>query len=473
MSGFDLIVRGGTVITPKGAEQLDIGVTDGVIAELGVALDTGREEIGATGMHVLPGTIDVHFHTNDPGRAEWEGVGFATAGLAAGGTTTVLEMPLNAHPPTVDLTSWEAKLAVWKPRARVDFGLWGGIVPGKINALAELAEAGAIGFKAFMLDSGTDDFCAVDDADLYAAMEIAARYELPVAVHAENSALIAAGTRVLSAAPVRGAREYLASRPVIAELEAVSRALTLAGEAGCAIHLVHLSTTAAVRLVADARARGVDASCETCPHYLLFDVEDVERIGILAKCAPPIRERTQRERLWDAVRAGDIDLVSSDHSPAPAELKRGDFLTAWGGISGGQLLSSIVLSEGFFKRGIELPRLVELLGGAPARRFALAAKGRIEPGADADLTLVDLAGELLVGPDTLQHRHPTLTPYLGQHLRGRIIRTLLRGITIGIEGRPVGDAHGRLVRPSRAQTDDASSSDAGELLAASWHPART
>ncbi|HWH12518.1 MAG TPA: allantoinase AllB [Solirubrobacteraceae bacterium] len=447
MSEFELVIRGGRVVLADGPVRLDVGVSDGLIAGLGRELAGGGEEIDAAGLHVLPGAVDAHVHVNEPGRTEWEGVATGSAALAVGGTTTALEMPLNAIPATVDAASWQAKIAAWEGRTRVDFALWGGIVPDNEDGLVEVAELGAVGFKAFMCEGGTPDFQWVDDARLHAGMCVAARRGLPVAVHAENDSITAAGRRVLAARTGRSAADYLASRPALAEIEAVSRALTLAQDAGCRVHLVHLSTGRAVALVHEARVRGVDATCETCPHYLAFTVEDVERIGTIAKCAPPIRGADEQAELWAAVIDGRIDMVSTDHAPAPLTSKGGDFLEAWGGIAGGQMLTSVLLSEGHHRRGVPLARIARLLAGAPAERFGLERKGRIEVGADADLVLVNLADERTVTVEEQRCRHPGTSPYVDMRVRGRPVRTLLRGATVARDGEVFGPARGRFVGP--------------------------
>lgn len=449
MTEFDLVVRGGAVVSPAGPSCLDIGIADGRIAAITDDLAGAGPAIDATGLHVLPGAIDAHVHLNAPGRTDWEGVAHGTAALAAGGTTTVLEMPLNASPPTTDRQALQAKLDVWRGTASVDFGLWGGVVPANAAGLQELAGAGVIGFKAFMCDSGIGDFPPVNDAVLHAAMLVAAEHGLVVAVHAEDGPSIAAGTVALEQRVLRTAADYLSSRPVVAELEAVSRALELADDAGCAIHLVHLSTGRAVALVAEARLRGVDATCETCPHYLVFCAEDVERIGTAAKCAPPIRHESERESLWAALTRGQLDLVASDHSPAPPEMRRGDFCRAWGGIAGGQTLLAILISEGHHRRDLPLGRVAELSAGAVSRRFDLSSKGEIALGADADLALVDLEEEWTVRGRDLRSRHPT-SPFIGRTIRGRVVRTLLRGVTIARNGIVVSAGHGRLLTREHA-----------------------
>jgi allantoinase len=291
--------------------------------------------------------------------------------------------------------------------ACIDYGLWGGLVPGKIDRLEELAERGVIGFKAFMSNSGVDEFARADDVTLYEGMAIAARLGLIVAVHAENDALTAR-----SLGPT--ARDWLASRPVVAELEAISRAITFARDTGCALHIVHVSSGRGVALVSEARAGGVDVTCETCPHYLFLTPEDVDRLGVVAKCAPPVRGDGE---LWE--RLGEIDFVTSDHSPSSPDLKQGEFGAAWGGIAGAQSTRELLLGA------LEGDRVATLTASAPAERFRIAGKGRIAPGYDADLALVDPTPYTLAAAD-LRDRHK-LSPYVGRRMAARVVRTLLRG----------------------------------------------
>jgi len=446
LSRFDLLVRGGTVVTPGAAETSDIGVLDGVVAAVGPDLEGGaRETVDAAGLHVFPGVVDAHVHCNDPGRADWEGLVHGTRALAAGGATTFVDMPLNASPPTVDGASFDLKVAAAEGAALVDFALWGGLVPGPLDRLDELAERGVVGFKAFMCPTGIDDFQMADDETLLAGMERAARLGLPVAVHAENAELT---TRLAAKALAEGRRtlrDYLASRPVVAELEAIERAVDMAESAGCSLHVVHVSTGAGVALVTAARSRGVDVTCETCPHYLALDEEAAIEVGLAAKCSPPLRPRQDVEDLWRAVLGGEVDLVASDHSPGLPERKQGDdAFAAWGGIAGCQTLLRVLLTEGP-PRGLSLEAVAELSAAAPARRFRLAGKGSLEPGADADLTLVDVGIEATLTREELLSRH-RLNPLVGRPLRGRVERTILRGSTVCLGGDMVASPGGRLVR---------------------------
>lgn len=446
---YDLIIRNGVLVTPAGPAAADLAVADGAIVAVGPELaGAAASTIDARGLHVLPALIDAHVHFNEPGRTGWEGWATGSAALAAGGGALCLEMPLNASPPTLDAAAFAQKLAAAEAASRVDFALWGGLTPANRDHLAELAACGVVGFKAFMSNSGIADFGAADDLTLYEGMAVAARLGLPVAVHAESDALTGALAARAAAEGRAGVRDYLASRPVVAELEAIQRAILFAAETGCRLHIVHVSSGRGVAMVAEARARGVDVSCETCPHYLVLAAEDVERIGAAAKCAPPIRDEATRADLWARLLAGDVDLVASDHSPAPPELKAagGSFFAAWGGIAGAQATLELMLSEGYHGRGLSLAAIARLTAGRAAERFALAGKGQLAEGYDADLALVDLEAAWALGQADLRDRH-RLSPYVGRAFRGRVVRTLRRGQTIFHDGQVADGAGGRLVRP--------------------------
>jgi allantoinase len=449
MSAYDLILRGGILVGVEGTHEADLGVESGRIAAIGPDLEgTGKEEVDARGLHVLPGVVDGHVHFNDPGRSHWEGWQTGTAALAAGGATCCVDMPLNAHPPTIDGPSFDLKRQSAEGTALVDFALWGGLVPGRLERLDELAERGVVGFKAFMANSGINDFRSVDDLVLWEGMKRAAELGLMVGVHAESDAITRAlGARALDAGR-SGVRDYVESRPAVAELQAIARAIVLAEETGCALHVVHVSTGRGVAQVAAARLRGVDVTCETCPHYLVLTEDDMEELGAVAKCAPPLRPAAEVEALWSALEDGTLPMVASDHSPSPAELKiGGDFFGAWGGISGCQSMLALMLSEGHHARGLALERLPELLAGFVARRFRLPGKGRLEVGADADLALVDLGREWTLEAEHLLYRHAH-SPFVGRRLRGAATRTLLRGATVWSEaGGIASPPRGRLVTP--------------------------
>ena len=357
-------------------------------------------------------------------------------------------MPLNAHPPTVTGAAFDEKRRCLERSALVDVALWGGLVPGNIEEMDELAARGVVGFKAFMCSSGIDDFGAVDDLTLYEGMCRAASLGLPVAVHAESESITADLSQRARAAGRTDMRDFLGSRPPVAELEAIARAIELAQESGCSLHVVHVSTGRGVARVANACAAGVDVSCETCPHYLVLSEADAEALGNVAKCAPPLRARSEREELWHALAGGTLPMVASDHSPAPWALKGGtDAFAAWGGISGCQTLLTLLLSEGHRARGLELDLIAQVTSRYVARRFRLPGKGRVEPGADADLVLVDLTASDRLSAEDLQYRHRH-SPFVGRTLSARVARTFVRGRTAFRDGRIVGPPAGRLLIPS-------------------------
>ena len=457
MPEFDLLICG--------AEPFpEIGIADAKIISL--AGGSAREEIDATGLHVFPGVIDSHVHFNEPGRADWEGIETGSRALAAGGGTLFFDMPLNAHPPTCDAESFDLKLAAAENKSLTDFAFWGGLVPGNLDKLEALAERGVIGFKAFMANSGTGDFPHADEKTLREGMKHAAKLKLPVAVHAESDSLTQKLAAEKIAAGKISVRDYLESRPVGAELEAIRLAIELAGETGCALHVVHVSSGEGVALLAAAKNSGVDVTCETCPHYLILAEDDVEKIGALAKCAPPLRAASVQGELWQRLLAGEITTIGSDHSPSPPGMKTGDdFFKIWGGISGVQHTLPLLLTGS--SRGSEaqipkskssrslltsadtnvpLPLIANLLSTNVARRFKIPSKGQIAVGFDADLALVDLRATFSVRKEDLFYRHPQ-TPYVGRALTGLVIQTILRGRTVFKDGKIVAAPSGRLVKP--------------------------
>jgi allantoinase len=448
MTKYDLIIRGGMLYSSGNVALGDLAISDGCVVVSAPDIEgSAAEEIDARGLHIFPGVIDAHVHFNEPGRTEWEGFATGTAALAAGGTTTYIDMPLNAHPPTVDVAGFDLKLKAANARSLVDFAFWGGLIPGNIEQMDELSDRGVVGFKAFMSNSGISDFPAVDDLTLYLGMERASWLGKLVAVHAENDLITA---RLAEQAVAEGrcaVRDYLASRPIVAELEAISRAILFAEETSCSLHIVHVSCGRGVALVAEAQARGVDVTCETCPHYLVLSEEDMERLGAVAKCAPPLRPLQEREALWEELAQGNISFVASDHSPAPADLKASpSFFAVWGGISGCQTLLRLLLTEGWEQRGIALTTIVDATSANVARRFGLPGKGQLLVGADADLVLVDLGQSGVLHSADLLYRHQ-YSPFVGRQLRGSIERTLVRGTTVCYENQIVSGPIGRLLRP--------------------------
>ncbi|MFM9091982.1 MAG: allantoinase AllB [Verrucomicrobiota bacterium] len=433
---LDLVVRGGTLVTPAGLRVADLGVAEGRIVAVGPGIDApARRELDATGAHVLPGVIDAHVHFNEPGRTSWEGLATGSAALAAGGGTCFFDMPLNSEPPVTDAARLREKRRLAERRSRTDFALWGGLVPGNLDQLGGLREAGAIGLKAFMSESGIASFPRVDRRALRAGMKRAARLGLIVAVHAEDEAAAAAATRRLRAAGRTDAASYLRSRPPGVELAAIREALELSGETGCALHLVHVTTPEGLALAAAAKARGVDVTAETCPHYLLLNAADPVRLGAVAKCAPPLRSERRRRGLWAALRAGRVDTIGSDHSPAPPSLKRDpDYFALWGGIAGVQHGFELLLEATRRSPARDWPLLVAATSLAVARRFRLPAKGALAPGFDADFLLVRPAPSRRLAAGELLTRHP-LSPYLGRRSHLRITHTFVRGHAVWADGR--------------------------------------
>jgi len=428
--------------------QADVAIEGGFIRAVESEIPGGREEIDARGLFVFPGLIDVHVHFNEPGHTEWEGAATGSRALAAGGGTLFFDMPLNSIPCTVNAREFDLKRSALGASSVTDFALWGGLVPGNVQEMEALAERGVVGFKAFLCHSGLDEFPRVDDLTLWEGLREAARLGLPVAVHAENHELIAALSRRMIEQGRQGIRDFLESRPVLAELEAIQRATLLAGEAGARLHVIHISSGRGVLLAAEARQRGVDVSTETCPHYLFFTGEDVERLGAVAKCAPPVRDRKEQDNLWAELLGGNVDVIASDHSPSSPDRKAGEFWRAWGGIAGVQSTLAVLLDQGYHRRGLPLERIASLVAAEPARRFRIADRGRIVAGACADLVLVDLSATFTLKPEDLLQRH-ALSPYLGTSFRGAVKRTIRRGETIFAEGKITAKGGGKLVRPVR------------------------
>ena len=352
---IDAIVRGGTLVRPEGRVKADIRVSGGRIVEIAPELQGAGQDIDATGLHVFPGLIDAHVHFNEPGRAEWEGAETGSRALSAGGGTLFFDMPLNSTPCTITAEDVDAKRAALEASSITDFGLWGGLVPGSVNQMAGMAERGVVGFKAFMCDSGLPEFPYADDRTLRDGMREAARLGLPVAVHAENEEM----TRTLAVGMTgSSAKDFLASRPVEAELEAIARAVDIAGETGVKLHIVHVSTGSGIALAAEGLARGVDVSVETCPHYLFFTDEDLERSASRRSARLHCAITDEHAALWREVLGGRVDIIASDHSPSEPSLKKpGDFRTSWGGMAGVQSTLAVLLERGLDGRRLRFEQI--------------------------------------------------------------------------------------------------------------------
>ena len=449
---MDLVVRSSRVVLPGGVHPAAVLVSRGRIARVARrdAPLPAENEIEAGDTVVMAGLVDSHVHVNDPGRSDWEGFGTAGDAAAAGGTTTIVDMPLNSSPVTTTVSALEAKVSAATGVCRVDFGLWGGIVPGNREELSALVDAGALGFKAFLVPSGIDDFPPVDDRELGAAMAIVAPTGVPVLVHAEDvDEIERAGAGALAANPGSCAA-WVASRPPVAEARAVARVAALSAKTGARVHIVHVAAEEALEVVADARSRGASLTAETCPHYLSFTVEDAADGDTRFKCAPPIREERHRQALWRGLFEGTLDLVASDHSPCPPEMKPpGDFARAWGGIAGLELRLAATWTDAR-RRGATLADLARWLAEGPARLAGLSdRKGRIVVGLDADLVLWDPESEFVVEARSLHQRH-CATPWEGRTLAGVVETTILAGRVVYQSGKFLGAPRGRWQRGTEA-----------------------
>jgi allantoinase len=431
----DLIIRNARVIDASSDDVRDVSVEDGKIAEVGHNLNgSAVQEIDASGLVLFPGLIDPHVHFNEPGRTEWEGFETGTAALAKGGVTSFFDMPLNSSPPTTTVEAYDLKRRLADEKSKVNAYLWGGLVPGNLDQLEGLVKRGVIGFKAFMSNSGIEDFQASDDKTLRKGMLRIAELGSILAVHAEDDELTMQLAQQAIAEGRTGVRDYLASRPAQAELNAIKRVIALAEETGCRLHVVHVSTAEGIMHIMQAAQQGVDLSCETCPHYLVLTQDDVERIGAASKCAPPIRSAQARDDLWTLLLAqwtvteGDaLMVIGSDHSPSPVSMKQSDnFFAIWGGIASCQSTLSLMLTAGYHQRGMELSQIAALTSYNTTQRFGLTSKGRIAEGADADLVLVDIDASYRLKADDLEYRH-RISPYIGMELRGQVQKTWVGG----------------------------------------------
>lgn len=443
MATFDLLIKNGTIVTADSNAQGDIAIKDGKIAEVSIGKSiegTAEKVIEAEGLHVFPGLIDSHVHFNEPGRTEWEGLETGSKSLAAGGVTTFFDMPLNSTPPTINKVNLELKRAAAKEKSIVNPRFWGGLVPQNIADLKELHENGVIGFKAFMSPSGIADFDNADDETLYKGLKEIASFGSLLAVHAESTVICDQLAKEKQSQGKTSARDFVESRPIISEIEAVRRIISYAEATGCKLHIVHASSRKVVQVIKEAQLRGVDVTVETCPHYLSLTVKDLEEKGGVAKCCPPLRDEDEVEDLWAAVANGEITVIGSDHSPAPASMKEieGNFFEGWGGISGAQSTLNILLTEGHFKRNLPLEKIVELTATNPAKLFKLENKGTIAPNYDADITIVNLNESFELKKEDLFYRHQH-SPYVGKTYQGKVKTTIVNGQIVFENGKIIAE----------------------------------
>ncbi len=429
MTTYDLLIKNGTIVTADSIVQGDIAIKDGKIKEVGQALQgTADREIDANGLHILPGLIDTHVHFNEPGRTEWEGIATGSRSLAAGGATSFFDMPLNSTPPTINKENLDLKKACADEKSVVNSYFWGGLVPENIADLKELHENGVIGFKAFMSPSGIADFNHVDDETIFKGMKEIASLGSLLAVHAESTVICDQLAAEKQKQGKTTARDFVESRPIISEIEAVRRIISYAEATGCKVHVVHASSKKVVDVIQAAKERGVDITVETCGHYLALTVKDLEEKGGLAKCCPPLRDEDEVEDLWAAVANGEINVIASDHSPAPASMKTitDNYFEGWGGISGAQSTLNIMLTEGYFKRNLPLEKIVALTATNPAKLFGLENKGTIAEGYDADIAIVNLDESFELKNEDLFYRHQH-SPYVGMTFKGKVKTTIVNG----------------------------------------------
>ena len=432
----DRVIQNGNIVTKNGIFKGSVGIKNGIIVSISLDPPEGREVTDASGRYVMAGVIDGHVHLDDPGRSSWEDWTCGTQAAAFGGTTCVCDMPINSIPPVTDADGFDAKMKTAKPQACIDYVFWGGLVNDNIAQLPELAAKGAVGYKAFMSASGVE-FTTANDAILYEGLKYTKGTNCFIGVHEENDALTAYYSRKMQEQGRTDNQAWLDARPAEEELEAIERFLFWVRHSGGNGHLCHVTVPEAFDEIAQARLEGVHITAETCAHYLWFTDQDFLKAGPVLKCAPPLRSAQVKEKLWQKVLEGKVDMITSDHSPCSYEEKaKGDhnIWKAWGGLGAIQNVAHVMLTAGCHQRGMKLEQLTQLLSENPARRFGIfGRKGVIAPGADADLMIVDPDRKWTFGESDILTK-AKFSPYIGAQFEGKVIQTIVRGRTVFEDG---------------------------------------
>ncbi|RNB81689.1 allantoinase AllB [Brevibacillus fluminis] len=446
---YDLLIRDGNVVFRDEVKKVDLAIQSGKIVAIADRIDeTADQVVDAAGQFVMPGMIDTHVHICEPGRTEWEGFESGTKALAAGGTTSYVDMPLNALPATTTKEAFDAKLAAAEGKNYVDYAFYGGLVPGNLEHLQELSDAGVVAYKCFMATCGSDlpdDFKNVNDYTLYTGMKKIAELGHLLSIHAENAEITDRFAEEKIKQGKVTASDYVASRPIFTEVDAVKRALFFAKETGCKLHFVHISSADSVEVIWKARNEGLDVTLESCPHYFTITTSQFEEIGSAAKCSPPLRDDWEQAKLWEALQRGQIDMLTSDHSPCPPEMKQSEtnnMFEVWGGITGCQNNVDLMFDEAVKKRNVPVTEFVKMISTNPAERFHLRTKGEIAIDKDADMILIDPNQSYVVKKENLYYRHKH-SPYLNRTIHCRVTKTFVRGQVVfdlheGIVGQPIG-----------------------------------
>lgn len=434
---YDLLIENGLVILPSGEVETKIGVKNGKISAIGNDLEDAKKVIDAEGLIVSPGMVDAHVHLNDPGggiRDDWEGYETGTRACAKGGVTTFVEMPLNQIPSTTDKKSFDIKLNSGKNKLYVDGASFGGLTPYNIdNGIQELDESGVHAYKAFTATvepAVSGDFKSADDYSLYEGMKKIAETDKILAVHCENAEITDRLGEIAKEKGKSSMSDYVDSRPIFTEVEAIKRVILFAEETGCRVHICHIACTEGLDEVIKAQEKGLPVTGEACNHNLYFYKEELDDIGTVAKCSPPIREKEIRDKMWDYVLDGKVEFVVSDHSPSTEELKKVDnAFEAWGGVSGLQNTVDVFFDEAVQKRGMSLKLFADMIAKNPADLYNIKNKGQITVGYDADFVFIKPNSTYRVTAEGLEYRNK-ISPYIGRRINAEIVRTILRGNTI-------------------------------------------